>query len=147
MTGRSNFTINIHKKDVELLKLIQFYFGGVGRIGRERNGCCEFRVSSLDQILTKIIPHFDKYPLITQKRADYLLFKEVILMMDRGEHLRVEGLQAIINIRATLNRGLTPGLKEAFPLTTPVPRLLVENSSVPHPEWIAGFTSGEGCFF
>ena len=85
--------------------------GGVGRIGKERNGCCDFTVGSLDEILTKIIPHFDKYPLITQKRGDYLLFREVVMMMKSREHLRIEGLQKIINIRATLNRGLTSTLK------------------------------------
>lgn len=60
---------------MELLKLIQIYFGGIGRIGKERNGCCDFTVSSLGQILDKIIPHFDKFPLKTQKLADYLLFR------------------------------------------------------------------------
>lgn len=45
------------------------------------------------------------------------------MMMKRGEHLTVEGLQKIINIRATINRGLTPALKEAgFPDSVAVPR-------------------------
>ena len=70
------FIINLHKKDVELLKLIQSYFGGAGRIGKERNGCCDFTVSSLDQILAKVIPHFDKYPLKSQKFADYLCLRQ-----------------------------------------------------------------------
>lgn len=35
---------------------------------------CAFRVSSPKQILEKILPHFDKYNLITKKLADYLLF-------------------------------------------------------------------------
>jgi len=147
----ASFTINLHKKDVELLKLIQAYFGGVGRIGKERNGCCDFSVSSLNQILTRIVPHFDKYPLNSQKHADYLLFREVVMMMKDGEHLTVEGLQKIINIRATLNRGLTPALKEAFPNSVAVPRPQLshlENQSILalHPQWVAGFTSGDGCF-
>lgn len=145
-----NFTIGLHKKDVELLKLIQSYFGGVGRIGKEINGCCDFTVSSLDQILTKIVPHFDKYPLKTKKLVDYLLFRKVVMMMKRREHLTVEGLQKIVNIRATLNKGLTPILKDAFPSSVPVPRpLQVENERrTPslHPQWVAGFTSGDGCF-
>lgn len=33
-----------------------------------------FRVRSLTEIVNVILPHFDKYPLITQKLADYLLF-------------------------------------------------------------------------
>ena len=107
----ANFIINLHKKDVKLLKAIQDFFGGIGRISKERNGCCDFTVSSLNQIITGIIPHFDKYPLISQKLADYILFREVIMIMKKGEHLTYEGLKAIINIRASINRGLTPALK------------------------------------
>ncbi len=163
----ANFLINLHKKDVELLKLIQAYFGGAGRIGKERNGCCDFTIGSLGEILGKIVPHFDKYPLKTQKLADYLLFREVVMMMKRGEHLTVEGLQKIINIRATINKGLSPVLKEAFPNSVAVPRpqlphlhpapytqdksrriACVENQSTLalHPQWVAGFTSGDGSF-
>ena len=79
---------------------------GVGRIGKERNNCRDFSISSLDQILTKVIPHFYKYSLKTQKYADYLLFNppivffiliqneknnrrgwEVVMMMQGKEHL------------------------------------------------------------
>lgn len=144
----ANFVINLHKRDVELLKLIQTYFGGVGRISKERNGCIDYTVSSINQILTQVIPHFDKYPLITQKNADYLLFKEVVMIMKQGEHLTVSGIQAIINIRATLNKGLTPLLMEAFPSTVAVPRPQVNNIDVQSidPYWVAGFTSGDGTF-
>ena len=69
-----NFTINLHVRDLELLNLIKAYFGA-GRIGKARNGCCDFTIGSLDQIITKVIPHFDKYQLITNKKADLILFK------------------------------------------------------------------------
>lgn len=52
------------------------------------------------------------------------------MIMKRGEHLTVEGIQAIVNIRATLNKGLTPVLKEAFPNCIPVLRPQVENLKV-----------------
>ena len=144
----ANFIINLHKRDVELLKHIQTYFGGVGRISKERNGCIDFTISSLNQIFSQVIPHFDKYPLITQKRADYLLFKEAVMIMKRGEHLTVSGLQAIINLRPTLNKGLTPALIEAFPDTVAVPRPQVDNKNIQSidPQWVAGFTSGDGTF-
>ena len=77
-----------------------------------------------------IIPHFFfliKYLLITKKHADYLLFREVVMIMSRKEHLTDIGIQTIINIRATMNRGLTPALIEAFPETVMVKRALVEN--------------------
>lgn len=143
----ANFSINLHVRDIELLKLIQTYFGEVGRIGKERNNCRDFTIGSLDQIITKVIPHFDKYPLKTNKYADYLLFKQVVMMMQNGEHLTIEGLQKIINIRASINRGLTPLLKEAFPNSVAVlrPSLPICKTKL-HPQWVAGFTSGDGCF-
>lgn len=104
------------------------------------------RVHSLEQI-SNIIIHFDRYPLITNKHADYLLFKEVIQMLLKKEHLTQEGLQAIVNIRGALNKGQTPLLKEAFPNSVAVPRPLVKlASTLPDPNWLAGFTAGEGCF-
>jgi len=117
-----NFSINFHIRDIDLLKLIQIYFDGAGRIGKERNSCCDYTVGSLDQIVKKVIPHFEKYPLKTKKYSDYLLFKEVVLIIQRGEHLTKEGLQKIINIRASLNKGLTTTLIEAFHNTINFPR-------------------------
>lgn len=49
--------------------------------------------------------------------------------MERGEHLREEGLQAIINIRASLNLGLSEVLKAAFPNTIPVVRPLISQKN------------------
>ena len=48
------------------------------------------------------------------------------MMMKQGKHLTSEGLKAIINIRASMNRGLTPALKEAFPNYVFVSRPLVD---------------------
>lgn len=76
-----------------------------------------------------------------QKRGDYLLFKQIVSIMQLKEHLTLEGLQKIINIRATLNYGLSKELQLMFPETIPVPRPLRETSVIPHPQWIAGFTS------
>lgn len=69
------------------------------------------------------------------------------------EHNTSEGLQKkIINTRASLNLGLSNDLKKAFPTTVPS-RLKLENSSTQaknneiHPEWVAGFCTGESNFF
>lgn len=46
----------LHNKDLELLKLIQAFFGGIGVISTSLNGMCAFKVTSLKQILNQIIP-------------------------------------------------------------------------------------------
>jgi hypothetical protein len=63
----------------------------------------EFRVSSIKYIINIILPHFDKYPLITKKLSDYILFKQVALLMLNKEYNNLEGLQKIVNLRASLN--------------------------------------------
>lgn len=144
------FEISLHLKDLELLTQIRNYFGDIGSIRIRSNvNMCVFSVRSLNDIVSKIIPHFDNHNLVTQKKSDYLLFKEVILMMQQKEHLTKKGIENIINIRATMNLGLTTTLKEAFPLCVPVKRPVVNKLNTPlllNPEWVSGFTSGEGCF-
>jgi len=103
-------------------------------------------VSSLKDINNVIIPHFDKYTLLTQKLADYLLFKSVVQLMNNKEHLTSEGLIKIISIKASINKGLSPVLTEAFPSITPIDRPLVQGIEISDPNWVAGFTEGEGCF-
>ena len=143
------FKIALHQKDLSVLEQIKAYFGGVGKIdktGKDRDSL-SYVISSRKLITEVVLPHFDKYPLITNKKADYELFKRIIEKMNKEEHLTEQGIQEIVNIRASLNLGLSPGLKEAFPNSVRVPRPLVEDKNIPGPQWIAGFTSGEGCFY
>lgn len=66
--------------------------------------------------------------------------------MKRGEHLTDLGIQEIVNIKASLNKGLSDELLEVFPNTVNFPRFHVVDSKIPNPHWLAGFTSGEGSF-
>ena len=142
----AEFLIGIHKRDVELLNQIQDYLGGIGRIGKFAKDAYALRVNTIGQMV-KVIHHFDKYPLISQKHADYLIWREIIMMMQRKEHITQEGLLSILRMRASLNLGLSEALKIAFPNIIPALRPIVVNIAIPHGEWLAGFTTGDGCFF
>lgn len=48
-------------------------------------------------------------------------------------HLKPEGFQTIINHRASINKGLSLKLKQAFPNTIPTIKPLVENQKEIHP--------------
>jgi len=114
------------------LELIKYYFGQ-GYITKQGKDSIQYRVTSLQELINVIIPHFDKYPLITQKGADFILFKKVLDLMNRGDHLTIEGLQQIINIKASMNKGLSSELKMAFPNTIPVSRFLVVDQRIKDP--------------
>jgi len=141
------FTISLKKADEALLKQIQCFFG-VGKIIYEKNkDTFTYSVSNLKDLRAIIIPHFLKYPLITQKRADFELFKLAAELISKKEHLTIEGLQRIVNIRASMNLGLSDVLKSAFPNTNPAERPKVEVTENIDPHWLAGFIDGEGCFY
>jgi hypothetical protein len=72
---QATFQIKLHKKDIALLESIQASLGAAGNIYDLNDGFARYMVVSMQDITTKIIPHFLKYPLITQKRADFELFK------------------------------------------------------------------------
>lgn len=142
--------IKMHEKDRVLIQSIQEFFGAIGYVSKLNNSSAvEFRVSTLKDLVDVILPHFDNYPLNTKKHSDYLLFKQIVLLMLNKEHNTLEGIQKIVNIRASLNTGLSKDLKEAFPMTIPVTLNLenrIKNNNL-HPEWVAGFSTGESNFF
>lgn len=123
-----SFNISLHEKDRALLELIQSNLGGVGKIYKSREQAIQLQVNDLKDLTEKIIPHFEQYPLVSQKQADFNLFKLAIDLMNRKEHLTPDGLQEIVNLKASMNNGLSDELKYAFPNTIPVPRPAVEFS-------------------
>jgi hypothetical protein len=74
-----------------------------------------------------IINHLDKYPLITKKLADYRLFKQASNLIMNKEHLTMEGLKRLVAIKGSINLGLSPELKSAFPDITNTEKPLVTN--------------------
>jgi len=61
--------ISLHNKDYDLICQIKDYFA-VGSITKHGSTTLQYTVKYL-QNLSIIIFHFDKYPLISPKRADY----------------------------------------------------------------------------
>lgn len=143
---QARFQIKLHEKDRFLLLLIKEFFGKVSKVNT--NFTVEFRVNILKELADVVIPHFEKYNLITNKYSDFVLFKEITWLMSKNLHTNLEGLQLVLNNRASLNRGLNEILKLAFPLTVPVSRtkidITLKNLSF---EWLNGFCSGEYNFF
>ena len=137
------FTIVLDERDEEILKQIKEFFG-VGNITTD-NGRVRYRVSSKKDLVV-IIEFFKKYPLKTQKLADYLCFRDAYDLYSQGKHLTNEGFIEILKLKANINKGLSKELNKAFPNIKPVVRPEIKNQIVDDPNWLAGFTSGEGNF-
>jgi hypothetical protein len=85
---------------------IQRFFGDLGFISHSGK-FANYSVGGVQNLLNTIIPHFLKYPLLTQKGADFMLFKEIVDLMNNKSHLKIEGLNQIIKIKAAMNLGLS----------------------------------------
>ena len=102
----------------------------------------------------------EKYPLLTQKAADFILFKQVLDLIKEKDNLSIEGISKIINIKASMNLGISETQKSNFSLTlwadaavkkaevliNPVVRPVIITNNIFDPNWISGFTSAEGSF-
>lgn len=143
--------ISLHKKDLAVLQLVQAYFGGAGSIVKHGQDSLQYAIANVNQLTSVVIPHFDKYNLNTKKRADFYYFKMAVLCIKNKEHLTQEGLEKVVALKASLNKGLSEGstLRLAFPnLSNSVHEAmpLIKEPAIPNPNWVAGFTAGEGCF-
>lgn len=107
---RPSFSISQHRRNRGILFKIKEYFGcGTIRPNRKDN-TYKYEVRSLEDLEKKIIPHFRKYPLQTDKKKDFEIFTSVIEIMKKGEHLTRDGLQTII----TLLKELPPERKRKY---------------------------------
>lgn len=146
-TVNARFKITVHISDIDLMLNLKKFFGeDIGKMVIFKD-TCTYRVDKLKDILEVIIPHFDKYPLVTQKLADYILFKEIASLMKNKEHLTLDGLYQILSYKASLNLGLSEELKDKFSNIEAVKRPLIINKDIPSPFWVAGFTTGDGSFY
>jgi hypothetical protein len=143
---RPCFQIKLHYRDKKLLMKIKSFFNEIGHISFSNDNGVMYRVNKLDDIINIIIPHFDKYSLITQKQNDYKTFKNIVGLIYKSKHLNKKGLIKIINLKAVLNKGLSEKLKINFPGIINREKLKVNAPTNIDYNWIAGFYSGEGSF-
>lgn len=140
------FTIGLDQKDLDILVQIKAFFK-IGNIYTSKRGVVYYTVGSIKDLKNYILPHFDKYPLATLKLKDYWLFKEIVLLMEKGEHNSLPGLLKIFSLKAILNKGLPSIVKAEFPDIIPAisPEFNIPCNFNPH--WLSGFITAEGSFF
>jgi hypothetical protein len=98
------FTVVQHKRDMQVLQALRSYFG-CGVVRSNHGDRMAYRVRSQEHLLQHIIPFFEKHPLKTKKRTDFLKFRRILLMMKAGDHLTADGVVKIRRIAEKMNRG------------------------------------------
>jgi hypothetical protein len=107
---RPSLSVSQNSDRSEVLLLIQHYFG-CGTIRTDRSDrTLKWEVRSLPLLLARIIPHFDRYPLLSSKRGDFDLFAHICKRMASKEHLMRSGLQDIVRMAASMNQAVSVGI-------------------------------------
>ena len=100
---RPSFSISQHKRNLKLLNEIRDYFKAGGIRYSKRDGNYKYEVRSIKDLVQKVIPHFEKYPLKSNKLADFLIFKEVCGLIFTSRHLNKKYLVKIIAMSYKMN--------------------------------------------
>jgi hypothetical protein len=98
------FTVVQHERDAKVLHALKAYFG-CGVVRRNHGDRMAYRVRGQEHLLQRIIPFFERHPLKTRKRQDFMKFRRILLEMEKGEHLTREGVEEIRRIAKQMNRG------------------------------------------
>ena len=98
------FTVVQHQRDIQVLHALKAYFGcGVVRVNHGDR--MAYRVRSVKDLMERIIPFFVEHPLKTRKNVDFRKFRRILLLVDAGRHLSVEGVDEIRRIAAQMDTG------------------------------------------
>ena len=63
----------------------------------------KYEVRSLKDLIEYIIPHFEKYPMVSTKQTDFESFKQICFLMQKGLHKEKKGLRKIIDLAFKMN--------------------------------------------
>src|SRR3989344_2414077 len=87
----------------EVLDLMMSYFN-CGHIRLDwGDRTLKYEVRKLDDLLEKIIPHFEQFPLKSAKQNDFLRFAEICRKMKSLEHQNARGLREILTSAYSMN--------------------------------------------
>ena len=98
------FTVVQHERDAQVLFALKAYFG-CGVVRTNHGDRMAYRVRGVKHLLERIVPFFVKHPLKTKKNVDFLKFRDVLILMEAGNHLTSEGVENIRSIARQMNRG------------------------------------------
>ena len=98
------FTVVQHQRDVQVLHALKAYFG-CGVVRKNHGDRMAYRVRSIQHLDQIIVPFFEKHLLKTKKRVDFIKFRRIILMIQKGDHLTKSGIEEIRSIKQQMNHG------------------------------------------
>ena len=100
---RPSFSVSQNSDRAELLVQIQDSWE-CGSIRPDRSdNTLKFEVRKIEDLVEKVLPHFQKFPLLSSKRFDVEKFDQVCRMVSAKQHLELEGFKKIVQVAMSMN--------------------------------------------
>lgn len=114
---RPSFSISQNSDRAQVIELLPQYFG-CGTIRPDRSDkTLKYEVRSVDELVERILPHFEETPLLSGKQHDFELFAEICRLMYQGAHHEQEGFKRILELAFEMNpSGIRKYAKEEIKL-------------------------------
>jgi len=97
------FTVVQHRRDIDILYSLKTYWKcGVVRVNHGDRFC--YRVRKLHDLVTHILPFFERHGLQTKKHVDFLKFRDIVYALAQNKHKTPEGFQELCARIATFRK-------------------------------------------
>ncbi len=101
---RMFYAIKLNTRETPLIVKIQEFFKGNGYIVQDKNNMIvQYNIVSHSIINQIVIPTFDTYMFYGNKLANYLIWKEILGLINTKAHLTAEGLDKIRYLKSQIN--------------------------------------------
>jgi hypothetical protein len=131
------FFINQAAVSASSLFAIKKYFGcGTIRWNDADRKYLRFEIGSNRDIIEKVIPFFEQFPLKTSKQLNFLDLKKVAEIIKANKDLTSELIQEIQSIKSSMNSRRSFSEKESFMNAR-------RDNIIITPGWLSGFIDGE----
>jgi len=95
---RPSFSVSQNADRAQLLHLIQQKWE-CGFIRPDRSDkTLKFEVRNVEDLVTKVVPHFRRCALMSAKQVDFGRFAKICELVNQGAHREVEGIEQIIRL-------------------------------------------------
>jgi LAGLIDADG endonuclease len=109
---RPSFSLSLNERDRSLLADLQMFFG-CGSLRESRGDrTVKYESRSTRELLERVVPHFEAFPLRGSKARSFDGFSSVCRMIEQGDHLERSGLETIVRIAYEMNLGKRKHIQE-----------------------------------
>lgn len=99
------FHVSQNGDRAQVLELIRQRFGGCGYIrpNSTKDRAVVFVVRKRADLLERVIPFFERSPLLSPKQADFEKFATIVRSMALGRHHAPEGFEELLTLALSMN--------------------------------------------